>query len=202
MGSFPLKNGRPSHSTLWEGIDTLNVNVKVAGKVFDVSVLTVAPHKPPGTHRAWPKMLVMHTQSGKFSLSVPFDKILSIGRVGNNVIVVCWTRANVQKRTKSYCMHAVEFSSEEAANNMSEDFILECEKTFQGKGVQKVLPIASAGAAVGRDSGGSGVTRSRDAAKAGGAKRASKGKGKRTGTGKKPKAANTTATQITPPVEV
>ena len=89
-------------------------------------------------------MLLMASQSGRFSLAVPFDHILSVGVVGRNVIVVCWARANDSKRksagrTKSYLIHAVEFRTEHAAEAMNNAFIAECEEVYQSKGKQQIM---------------------------------------------------------------
>ena len=115
------------------------LNEEQLGKLFEVTVVTIAGHTPTSTHRKWPKMLVMATQSGKFALVVPYDKILSIGTVGTNVIIVCWERANDQRRSKTFLLHAVEFEREDMASAMSQACIMECEKLFHGKGVEKVI---------------------------------------------------------------
>lgn len=143
LGSYPLKNNQPSSKALWKAIGTLNE--QQLGKIFDVTVVTIAGHMPQSTYRNWPKMLVMATQTGKFSLAVPYDKILSIGTVGTNVIVVCWTRANDQRRSKKFLLHAVEFEGEEEAVAMSQTCIMECEKLHHGKGVEKVIRQESVG---------------------------------------------------------
>ena len=93
-------------------------------------------------------MLFIASQSGKFSLAVPFDHILSVGVIGFVVIVVCWARENDAKRqhsgrNKSFLIHAVEFKTETAALAMSQAFIAECEEVYKSKGVEQVMPPAT-----------------------------------------------------------
>ena len=135
LGQVPIPNNRPDQDTLWSAIDALKIESAKVGRI-DVTVMIV-PGKGVRGGKRRPKMLQMATQSGRFSLSQPFHQIQSVGQVGNHVVIVCWTRGQDTKRTKSFLVHAVKFKQADDAEAMSKVLIKECEEVYKRKGVME-----------------------------------------------------------------